>query len=382
MHADRAAGRSERDDDRARGAAGAGDRDAHAGERHPLLQRREEAVRVGVAADPAAVRHANRVDRADAPRDGVHLVDRVEERHLERNRDARAADADGAGERLEVGGGDGRHRQVDRVEARGAKRRVVDRRRHRVADGAADHAVDLRRCGDGSESVFFEERVGRDLADAADAAAVGPSRSEPRGEDSRREPVRAHADQDHVARRVPRGAEFQERQAIAQRRRRRGDLDHLRAGRAHRVHARGKVDRHAVVVVRREHDAPAGGLCDQIVEMRAPLEVDPLRAFAQRGGKDALALLFRSGEPAAFPGRTAGHDDGPRPAGKRGRGVRVAHRVEPQLDQIGVGDRVPFPAQLGRRLGRHRCTQLRSRHSCQFATRGRGSKKKAPSTTG
>ncbi len=37
--------------------------------------------------------------------------------------------------------------------------------------------------------------------------------------------------------------------------------------------------------------------------------------------------------------------------GERTRDVRIADRVEPQLDQIGVGDRVAFRAQLGRRGG-------------------------------
>ena len=38
-------------------------------------------------------------------------------------------------------------------------------------------------------------------------------------------------------------------------------------------------------------------------------------------------------------------------AGQRGCDVRIADRVEPQLDQIGIGDRVAFRAQLGRRGG-------------------------------
>ena len=144
VQADRTAGRSERDDDGARGAAGAEDGDAHPLERDPFLERFEEAVRVGVAADPSTVLDANRVDGADPAGDRVDLVDGVEQRDLEGDRDARAADADRAPECLEVRGGDGGERKIDGVDPRRAERRVVHRGRHRVADRPSDDAVDLR----------------------------------------------------------------------------------------------------------------------------------------------------------------------------------------------------------------------------------------------
>jgi len=126
--------------------------------------------------------------------------------------------------------------------------------------------------------------------------------------------------------------------------------------------ARREVDGHTVKVVGGEDDAAAAGLRDQIVEAGAPLEIDVLRAKRQRVGEDTLALVFRPGERPALPRRPA-RDDHRQPAARerRGRG-RVANRVEPHLDQIGVGDGVALLAQFAGRFARHGDAQHRLGH--------------------
>ena len=85
----------------------------------------------------------------------------------------------------------------------------------------------------------------------------------------------------------------------------------------------------------------------EIIEARARFDVDVLCAKRQRVGEDALSLFFRPLEVTAFPLRTARDDDGTAAAGQRAGDVGVAHRVETELDQIGVGDFVAAAAQLG-----------------------------------
>ena len=55
-----------------------------------------------------------------------------------------------------------------------------------------------------------------------------------------------------------------------------------------------------------------------------------------RLGQQSSALVFGAFEHAAFPGRPAGHDHRPLPSGERPGDIGIGHRVEPQLDQIGV----------------------------------------------
>ena len=68
----------------------------------------------------------------------------------------------------------------------------------------------------------------------------------------------------------------------------------------------------------------------------------------------ARIRLRSSSEPLNSPPSQAGRQvtiDRPAAPGERAGDVRIADRVEPQLDQIGVGDRVALLAQLGRRGG-------------------------------
>ncbi len=92
----------------------------------------------------------------------------------------------------------------------------------------------------------------------------------------------------------------------------------------------------ASVVVHREHDPAAPGLRNHVVEARTPFDVDILGAERQRLAEDATALLLRAFELAAFPHGPARHDHRPPPALQRAGNVRVADRVETQLDQVGV----------------------------------------------
>jgi hypothetical protein len=128
-----------------------------------------------------------------------------------------------------------------------------------------------------------------------------------------------------------------------------GNLDDLGAGRVHGRHPRVEVDRYAVIVVRRQHDTPAAGPRDDVVEPRAPLEVDVLGALRQGIGEDPLPLLLRAAEFAAFPRRAAGDDRRPRPPRERAGDVRIADRIEPELDEICVLHGVAALAKFGRR---------------------------------
>ena len=208
--------------------------------------------------------------------------------------------------------------------------------RHRLADDAVDGGGIAER----TELVVVHERGRVDLADLLQRAGIGPGRSEAAGEHARDETIRPHADHDHAALPLALRAEIQQRHRVAQRAQGRRDLDHLGAGLPHRVHARRQVDRDAVKVVRRQDDAPSLSLRDQIVEPRTPFQVDVIGAERQRVGEDPPAFVFRSGERTAFPVRPAGHDHRTPPPRQRAGGRRIANRVEPQLDQVGVDDRV------------------------------------------
>ena len=69
------------------------------------------------------------------------------------------------------------------------------------------------------------------------------------------------------------------------------------------------------------------------------LDVDVFGALLQRALENPPPLGFGVLERAAFPLRPARHDDRRRPPGERGGHIRVGDRIEPQLDQIGAGER-------------------------------------------
>ena len=103
----------------------------------------------------------------------------------------------------------------------------------------------------------------------------------------------------------------------------------------------------------RQHDAPAGGFGEEIGEIRFPLDVHVVGAARQRLPEDPSALVLRSRELPAFPRRTARHDDRQTPAGQRAGHVRIADRIETQLDQVGTDDLVALAAELGHRWRGH-----------------------------
>ena len=273
----RAAARSQGHGDGPRRTPGPEHGRAHTGERHAIPKRLEESACVGVRADPTPVLDRNCVDRADAAGNRIGFVHVIEHRHFVRNRDARAADADRAAECLEIGGARRRKRQIHGIGARGAKRRVVHRRRHRMRHRTAHDAVHGGRVGQRAEVIVLEQRLRVQLPDFAHSPCVGPGRAEAAGEDARGHAVLSHPDEHETARPAPE-AEIEERDAVAQARHRRGDLNHLGASRLHGMDASGEIRRHAIKRMGRQHDPPSPGPGDHIVEARAPFDVDPLRA--------------------------------------------------------------------------------------------------------
>ena len=101
-----------------------------------------------------------------------------------------------------------------------------------------------------------------------------------------------------------------------------------------------QIGRHAVEIVRRQHDAPAAGLRDQVVEVARAIRGRRTRRPASSASR---RIRWRSSsEPANAPPSQAGRQvtiTGRAPAGQRAGDVRIADRVEPQLDEIGVARR-------------------------------------------
>src|SRR5437868_6972098 len=60
------------------------------------MKRPQKAVHICVQSNPTPFERSDRIDGADLPRDLVCLVDTIEKRHLEGNRDARATQSDPA----------------------------------------------------------------------------------------------------------------------------------------------------------------------------------------------------------------------------------------------------------------------------------------------
>ncbi len=221
--------------------------------------------------------------------------------------------------------------------------------RHRMPDRAAGNAVDLGGVGNRAEVVVLKHRPCAQLADVLQRARIRPDRSETRGQHTSRHAVRPHPDDHEVVGPAGSGSEREQRQAVAEAGEPRGNLDDLGAGRVHGRHPRVEVDRHAVIVVRREHDSPAAGLRKEVVEARAPLEVDVLGALRQGIREDLLPLFLRPAEFAAFPRGAARDDRRPCPPRERAGDVGIADRIEPQLDEIRVLHGVAALAQFGRR---------------------------------
>ena len=224
--------RHEAADDRARRSAGADDRGAPALERL-AGQRGEEAFDVGVGPVPPAGATPQRVERAALPR-------RPRRVFLERRGHAGAGDAERIREREKVVEVGRLARNVDAVDAGGREGGVVHGRRHRMADGPADDRVDRRGRADAADPELVAQPVDRDLAGGHAVAAVGPAGADVLGQDTRGEARRPHRDHDRALALVASGAaDGDDRQRIAKRLRRDGDLHECRCrGGACRARAR------------------------------------------------------------------------------------------------------------------------------------------------
>ena len=141
--------------------------------------------------------------------------------------------------------------------------------------------------------------------------------------------------------------EVKERQAVAKARRLDGQLDDFRAGRAHGRGTRGQIGRHAVEVVIRKDDATAGRGRDEIVEVRAPLDVHVLGAKCKRLAQDRAPVLFGAAKVSTLPLRPAGDDRRQSPALECAGDVRVADRVDAQFDHVGADNLVASAAKFG-----------------------------------
>jgi hypothetical protein len=149
-----------------------------------------------------------------------------------------------------------------------------------------------------------------------------------------------------------------QRQTVAEARRLHGELDDFRPCRAHCIGTLPKIGGDSAEIVRRQHDPAPARRRQEIGEVGLPLDVDVFRAACKGVGQDRLPLFFGSLESAAFPRGTARDDDGRLPARERACSVRIADRVEAQLDQVGADDVVALASQFGRRVGRHRHTEF------------------------
>ena len=134
-----------------------------------------------------------------------------------------------------------------------------------------------------------------------------------------------------------------------------GQLDDRGPGPTHGAIPFLEIVRCAVKIVHRQDDVPPVAFRDQRLEATTPLEIDPVGAQSERTTQNAVTLVLGACEPSAFPCRPAGHDDRARPVRQRPLQVEIAHRVEPELDQVGADSArlVPAGAELGRRLSRH-----------------------------
>ena len=94
-----------------------------------------------------------------------------------------------------------------------------------------------------------------------------------------------------------------------------------------------------VEIVPREHDPLSVRALQQVVESGAGFHIDVFGAGRQRVAQESMALFLRTGERSTFPCRPA-RDDDRTPAPCKGRGdVRIDHRIEPQLHEVGAAHR-------------------------------------------
>jgi hypothetical protein len=112
--------------------------------------------------------------------------------------------------------------------------------------------------------------------------------------------------------------------------------------------------------VERQHDPAAARASEELVEPRPPLDIDVLGSERERVVQYPAPLLLRAGELPAFPFRAAGHNHRAAAVGNGAGDVRIAHRVEAELDEVGLGDGVAPPAQFSRRGGGHGDAEKRS----------------------
>ncbi len=138
-------------------------------------------------------------------------------------------------------------------------------------------------------------------------AAVGPRGIEAARQHTRRQPGVAHADYHLTPVAAKRAAQFEERQTVGQPRGFDCDLHDTRSGGVHGAGSRREIGRHAVEIVRRQHD-PIGVLRNQpSVESGTELDVHEFGAQGQqRLREDGLALSFqsrKSGRPPRSGGR-------------------------------------------------------------------------------
>src|SRR5262245_48740721 len=88
--------------------------------------------------------------------------------------------------------------------------------------------------------------------------------------------------------------------------------------------------------MRRKQDATTAGAGDEILEVRLPFDIDKFGALVDRLPQDPSPLVFGAFEAPAFPGRPARQDHRPLTSGQSRLDIRVAHGIEPQLDQVGA----------------------------------------------
>ena len=284
---------------------------------------------------PAPVVDPDGVEGAHFSAGGVGLLDTGEQRLLEWRRHAHAADTKPfrkAHEILEVRGFEW---HVHGILSTGREAGIVHRWRDRMRERGPEHAVHVAGRGHLSEPELAQHPCRADLSWRNALARIRPARPESRGQETCRQARGAHRDEH--GRRVCRrsGPDVEQRKPVAQTRGRHGQLDHLRAGATHRSEAIPQVGRQAFKVVHRQHDVPAPTLLHQIIEAAAPLDVDVLGTQIQRLGQQRAPLFLRSPEPPALPDRTTRHDHGAAAVDEGPGHVRVLHRVQSQLHQVG-----------------------------------------------
>ena len=131
-----------------------------------------------------------------------------------------------------------------------------------------------------------------------------------------------------------------------------GQLDDLGPGPTHEPIPVFEIAWGALEIVHRQDDVPPPPFRDQRLEAAAPLEIDPVGAQFERTTQNGVTLILGAGELSTLPHRTACDEHRAGPVRQRPLEGEIAHRVEPQLDEVRVTRLVPAGAELGRRLCR------------------------------